>query len=241
MEADGWIGKKQEDGSTSWTFKEEIKTAAAARAKYGKDTEFYEGGDRVFTQKGTSNQMNLTKGGEIKPVNIKPSLPSLGSETAAAQIGGGLAVNSIRDLAKSRMDFSRYSLGSTSYSSPFADAEIDFHGMNSAKSLNQMKTLSSTMGFMSKSIDFMGYLDGAGQIYNGNIASGTYSLGNNYAGIQIGSRLGWGYGLLYSASYTGAEYILTRSETYNSIMFGKGSSKYNQRKHHWTKSQLLNE
>src|SRR5690606_37857662 len=183
MEADGWIGKKQEDGSTSWTFKEEIKTAAAARAKYGKDTEFYEGGDRVFTQKGTSNQMNLTKGGEIKPVNIKPSLPSLGSETAAAQIGGGLAVNSIRDLAKSRMDFSRYSLGSTSYSSPFADAEIDFHGMNSAKSLNQMKTLSSTMGFMSKSIDFMGYLDGAGQIYNGNIASGTYSLGNNYAGI----------------------------------------------------------
>lgn len=68
MEGEGWIGKKHEDGSTSWSFKEEIKTGAAARAKYGSDTEFYAGGDRVFNQKGTGNQMKLSAGGEIIPV-----------------------------------------------------------------------------------------------------------------------------------------------------------------------------
>src|SRR5690554_7229615 len=62
---DGWIGKKQEDGSTSWHWDPEITIAAAARAKYGSDTEFYAGGDRIFNQKGTGNQMKLTSGGEI--------------------------------------------------------------------------------------------------------------------------------------------------------------------------------
>lgn len=247
MEGEGWIGKKQEDGSTSWSFKEEIKTGAAARAKYGSDTEFYAGGDRVFNQKGTNNQMNLTKGGEIKPVNInKPSLPSLGSETAAAQIGGGLATGLIGDAAKARESKSFYHMGSSHYSN-----SVDFMGQGGSnvgvhvyakgygESMRQMQALKSTMGVMSKALDYAGYVDGLSKMYNGEYGVGALSIGNNYAGIRVGATFGWGYGLLYSASYSGWEYALTRSETYNSIMFGRGTPVYNKRMHHWTKSKIL--
>src|SRR5690606_19317286 len=111
MEGEGWIGKKQEDGSTSWSFKEEIKTGAAARAKYGSDTEFYAGGDRVFNQKGTGNQMKLSAGGEIIPVSSPTQAPSLSNETTGAQLGGGLSMNLIKDAADSRVDKSFYLMG----------------------------------------------------------------------------------------------------------------------------------
>src|SRR5690606_29480187 len=104
------------DGSTSWTWKEEIKTGAAARAKYGSDTEFYAGGDRIFTQKGSGNQMKLTKGGEIMPVSSRTQPPSLSNETTVGQLGGGLAINLIKDAAEARESKSFYHMGSSHYS-----------------------------------------------------------------------------------------------------------------------------
>jgi len=243
---DGWIGKKQEDGSTSWHWDPEITIAAAARAKYGSDTEFYAGGDRIFNQKGTGNQMKLTSGGEILHVSSPTQPPSLSNETTAAQLGGGLAMRLIKDAAETRKGKSFYHIGSYHYSN-----SIDFMGQSGSnvgvhiyakgygQSMRQMRTLSSTMGVMSKTLDFAGYIDGGLMMYNGDYGRGTYSMLNNTASIYTGFRYGWGYGLLYSASYSGAEYILTRSETYNSILFGRGTPTYNKRMHHWTKSKLL--
>lgn len=92
---------------------------------------------------------------------------------------------------------------------------------------------------MSKALDVAGYIDGGLMMYNVDYGPGAHSMLNNTAGIYTNFRYGWGAGLLYSASYSGWEYFLTRNETYNSIMFGKGAPNYNKRMHYWTKSKIL--
>lgn len=167
------------------------------------------------------------------------SSTSFSDVSTAGQLGGGLALGLLKDGASNRMDKSFYNFGTSSFSNSFANAEMDFHTLNSVQSMSQMKTLSSTMSFISKGLDYTGYIDGFSKIYNEEYSSGVHSAVNNFIGTKIGSSFGWGYGLLYSASYTGWEYTLTRSQTYNKIMFGERSPQYNSRRHHWQKSKLL--
>lgn len=62
------------------------------------------------------------------------------------------------------------------------------------------------------------------------------AMGNNYTGIKVGSVFGWGYSLVYTGSYTFFEYNLPKSELYNRIIFGKGSTTYRYREHYWYRS-----
>ena len=210
MEVEGLIGKKQGDGSTSWKFDKDVNNGAVARELYGNDTEFYAGGDRIFNEKVTDRQVNLTTGGQIVPVSNIQSGVSFSDMSTAGQLGGGISINLIKDATNNRIDKSFYLMGSYHYSN-----FIDFMGQSGSnvgvniyakgykESMSQMKTLSSTMGVMSKALDYAVYIDGGLKIYNGDYKSGAHSIGNNYIGPYIETSMGWGYESLYSASYSG--------------------------------------
>src|SRR5690606_23886804 len=108
-------------------------------------------------------------------------------------------------------------------------------------SIKQMKILKGGMSAANTTLNAVSYFDAGIDFYNGNYAEGGVSTFNNLTENILTASRGWGVGLLYSASYAFWEYTLPRSETYNRIMFGKGSVTYKTRSHYWAKSKLLDD
>ncbi|WP_221405082.1 RHS repeat domain-containing protein [Apibacter adventoris] len=73
MEPDGWIGQTDENGKRSWTWDSEVNTESQAKAKYGENTDFYEGGDQIFNEWGTNKQFQLYKNGNWGYVSTSSS------------------------------------------------------------------------------------------------------------------------------------------------------------------------
>src|SRR5690606_5307488 len=105
----------------------------------------------------------------------------------------------------------------------------------------QMKILNGGISVASTTLNSIGYFDAGLDFYNGNYVEGGVTTFNNLTENMLTASRGWGIGLVYSASYAFWEYSLPRSETYNSLMFGKRSAVYKSRMHYWTKSKLIEE
>ncbi|MGV0831947.1 RHS repeat domain-containing protein [Empedobacter brevis] len=59
----GWIGFKNSNNTTNWIWDKEVDTRSKALTKYGNDIEFYEGGDREFTEVDSGKKFNLFNDG----------------------------------------------------------------------------------------------------------------------------------------------------------------------------------
>ena len=170
---------------------------------------------------------------------------NLSDAVSAGQMFGGAATGIMGDMSQIFMDKSSYLIGTSHYSN-----SIDFYGRIDGNvgvnayskgykvSMNSIKNLNAGLNVTSKVLNYAGYIDGGLKISQGDYVSGAHSIGNNYLGIKIGTVFGWGYGLLYSASYTTFENTLPKSELYNRVVFGTNSPTYYARRYHWTKSKF---
>ncbi|WP_430613535.1 hypothetical protein [Flavobacterium sp. JP2137] len=168
----------------------------------------------------------------------------------AGQLGGGAAAGILGELSSKYMEQSFYNMGDASDASNASNSlrmnnsnyqgpGLGTYASGYQESMRSIKNLKTGLNLMSKGLDLAGYADGTINIYKGNYASGAHSIGNNALGIEIGTKLGWGYGLLYSATYTLFENTLPKSELYNRAVFGTNSPTYKSRRHNWTESKLI--
>lgn len=113
------------------------------------------------------------------------------------------------------------------------NVNINVYDKGYKQAIQKITALRTAANYVSKGANAAGYADGAIKFYEGDYVGGTHSVGTNYLGVKVGSSLGWGYGIAFSASYAFWEQNLPKSEVYNRLIHGKDSDVYRMRSRHW--------
>lgn len=108
-----------------------------------------------------------------------------------------------------------------------------------SESLSQINKINKVSSFLKGSADIIRYYDGLQKVANGDLYGGALSSLSNYTGGEIGLAYGWGAGLAWSATWEIMDRYVSKTETYNRILFGVHSSAYKQREKYWWKSIIL--
>jgi|GEM_PF-5609845 len=113
------------------------------------------------------------------------------------------------------------------------NANINVYDKGYKQAIHKITALRGVTNTVSKGVNVMGYADGAIKFYEGDYVGSAHSAGTNYVGVKIGSSLGWGYGVVFTASYAFWEQNLPKSEVYNRLIHGRDSDVYKMRSRHW--------
>ncbi len=95
--------------------------------------------------------------------------------------------------------------------------------------LSTMKIVNTTGKVIAKTGYYAGYFEGGYKVLNGDVAGGSVSIGSNYLGESIGAGYGWGYGLAWQLTWITMDKLVSQTEWYNRLFFGKDSDTYRER------------
>jgi RHS repeat-associated protein len=149
--------------------------------------------------------------------------------------GAGIAGN----LLKVNMSKADFLIGSYSTLNETGFSKFNVYEKGYSESLSQINKINKVSSFLKGSADIIGYYDGLQKVANGDLYGGAVSSLSNYTGGEIGLAYGWGAGLAWSATWEVMDRYVSKTQTYNRILFGVHSSVYKQREKYWWKSKIL--
>jgi len=133
-------------------------------------------------------------------------------------------------LDKSDFLIGRYnSLNAIDFAENVVPGRFALYEKGYQEALSTMKIVNTTGKVIANTGYYAGYFEGGYKVLNGDVAGGSVSIGSNYLGESISAGYGWGYGLAWQLTWITMDKVVSQTEWYNRLFFGKDSDTYRER------------